>query len=73
MNRRLLHITSVSKFCDLANRLNEEFSDKFVLQNSDGSKEIEINTTISIIYALSEFDDIYLVNKTNDGVFPDFV
>jgi hypothetical protein len=73
MNRRLLHITSVPEFCDLANRLNEECSDKFILQNEDGTKSTEIKTTISIIYALSEFDKIYLVNETNDGVFPDFV
>lgn len=73
MNRKLLHITSVSEFCDLANRLNAECSDKFILQNEDGTKSTEIKTTISIIYALSEFDKIYLVNETNDGVFPDFV
>ena len=73
MNRRLLHITSVSEFYDLANRLNEDSSDKFILQNEDGTKSTEIKTTISIIYALSEFDKIYLVNETNDGVFPDFI
>ena len=73
MKKVRLNITSVSEALDIFNKLLDESKDEFVLINEDESKQSDPKTYIGVIYALSEFDEIYLVNKTNDGIFPEFI
>ena len=72
MEKIKLDITNIDEAYDLVNRLYEESQDEFMFTNSDESKISEL-TQMGIIYAMSEFDEIYLVNETNDGVFPEFI
>ena len=62
MNRVQLNFTSVPDAYDYLNRLFEESKDKFILTNSDGSKIADPKTEMGVLYALSEFDEIYLVS-----------
>ena len=73
MKKIEIKFTSVSEAYEFANRLNESSNDDFSLTNEDGSKTVDLRTHMSIIYALSDFDKIYLINNTNDGVFPEFI
>lgn len=71
MKRQLLKFTSVSEACKFVDNLNEKYADNFVLINEDESLEADPRTYLGIVYALSEFKMIYLINKTNDGMFPE--
>ena len=73
MEKVKLHIISVTDAYELVNRLSEESQDEFMFTNFDESKVADPRTQMGIIYAMSEFDEIYLVNETNDGVFPEFI
>lgn len=46
-------------------------ADKYVLENFDCSYVIDARSLLGVIYAYSEFEGpTYLVNATNDGVYP---
>lgn len=47
-------------------------SDEFVLQDKTGGRIADARTIMGVAYAVSEFNkNIYLVNKTNEGRFPE--
>ena len=74
MNRIKLNITSVSDAYEFSDRLNEFDTDsEYVVEDSCGDRKSDARTHFGITYALSEFDEMYLVNETNDGVFPEFI
>lgn len=73
MKKIELKFTSVSDAYEFANRLEESSRDNFVLVDESGSKTADPKTHMGIIYALSEFDKLYLINSTNDGKFPSFL
>lgn len=73
MKKIQLKFTSVSDAIETINRLTQESPDEFFVVDGSGTKEADPRTYIGLIYAVSEFDEIYLVNKTNDGVFPEFI
>lgn len=73
MKRLKLNLTSVSEAYEFLNKVNNSSLDDFELTNSDNSKSSDPKTRIGIVYALSEFDEIYLINRTHDGIFPEGV
>lgn len=68
-----IDITSVSEALDVVSKLDEFPTDEFMFTNKEGNKESDARAYIGIIYALSEFGEIYLVNKTHDGLFPESI
>jgi len=52
--------------------LNSDGStDKYVLENFDGSLRIEARSLLGVVYASVEWaGETYLVNLTNDNVYP---
>lgn len=45
-------------------------NDKYVLQDQTGGRIADAKTILGVVYAASEFDKIYLVNLTHNGIFP---
>lgn len=72
MNRIKIDIRDMNDAKAFCEKLSEESEDQFILVNKDGSRDVDL-TCLGVTYALSSFDEIYLVNKTNDGIFPEFI
>lgn len=50
---------------------NEGAADDYSLENKDGTQRISAKSPLSVFYASIEFNkQIFLVNDTDDGVFP---
>ena len=49
-------------------------TDKYVLENEDGTFRTEARSFLGTLYFSTEHgDNTYLVNETEDGVFPAFI
>lgn len=48
--------------------------DKYIIEDFNGVQRANARSLLGVIYALTDFnDEMYLVNTTNDGVFPSFI
>ena len=49
-------------------------TDKYIIEDFNGTQRANARSLLGVIYALSDFnDEMYLVNMTRDGVYPSFV
>ena len=49
-------------------------ADKYIIEDFNGTQRANARSLLGVIYALSDFnDEMYLVNTTQDGVFPHFI
>ena len=56
------------------NMTSTNLEDRLTLENFDGSHRVSAKSFLGVMYASTEWgNDIYLINETNDGVFPNFV
>ena len=48
--------------------------DKYSIEDFDGVHRANARSLLGVIYAMSDFhDEMYLVNETQNGVYPSFV
>ncbi len=60
---------SAEKFVKMLN--SDGTTDKYVLENFDGSLRIEARSLLGVVYASVEWaGETYLVNLTHDNVYP---
>lgn len=61
--------TDVTEFVTVVNTKSP--TDKYVIENEDGSFKANARSIMGVLYATRDFqDNMFLVNLTNDGVFP---
>ena len=49
-------------------------ADKYSIEDFDGVHRANARSLLGVIYAMSDFhDEMYLVNETQNGVYPSFV
>ena len=49
-------------------------TDKYIIEDFNGTQRANARSLLGVIYALSDFnDEMYLVNMNRDGVYPSFV
>lgn len=48
-------------------------TDKFYIEDFSARRRIDPKSNFGMMYAMAEFDGLFLVNETNDGFFPSFV
>ena len=69
---RLNTMKEIETFIDQLNRIGG--TDKLMVEDFDGKQRVSARSVVGMLYAMTEFnDDMYFVNDTNDGVFPNFV
>lgn len=69
--RAHVRLTTQSDVMEFIQALCDGTSNFYDLENYDGSEKVNARSLLGVLYATSEFpNSIYLVNKTNDGVFP---
>ena len=64
----LITATEMRNFISCVN--SDGTADKYVLENFDGSFRADARSMLGVAYATAEFDGVFLVNRTHDGVFP---
>jgi hypothetical protein len=69
---RLNTMKEIETFIDQLNRIGG--IDKFMVEDFDGKQRVSARSVVGMLYAMTDFnDDMYFVNDTNDGVFPNFI
>lgn len=69
---RLNTMKEIETFIDQLNRIGG--IDKFMVEDFDSEQRVSARSVVGMLYAMTDFnDDMYFVNDTNDGVFPNFI
>ena len=69
---RLNTMDEIKTFIDQLNRIGG--IDKFMVEDFDGKQRVSARSVVGMLYAMTDFNDnMYFVNDTNDGVFPNFI
>lgn len=72
-SRAEIVIDKTNDVIDLVKALATE-SDKYTLENFDSTLIVDAKSYLGMLYASADFNGpLYLVNKTNDGFFPNFI
>lgn len=71
-SRAQILLTGESSVIEFVTLLNQSMpTDKFVLEDESGLLRVNPRSVMGILYALADFKDkMYLVNLTNNGVYP---
>ena len=66
---RLSTMNEIKSFVELLN--TDGTTDRYTIENANGSLRINARSLEGVIYAAIDYnDETYLVNETNDGVYP---
>ena len=69
---RLNTMKEIETFIDQLNRIGG--TDKLMVEDFDGKQRVSARSMVGMLYAMTDFnDDMFFVNDTNDGVFPNFI
>lgn len=69
---RLNTITDVTNFVAKINGVGTV--DKYIIEDFAGDQRADARSLLGVIYAMTDYNDqMYLVNETQNGVFPNFV
>ena len=66
---RLMTMNDIKNFVSVLN--SDGTTNRYTIENADGSLRINARSIEGVIYAAVDYnDETYLVNETNDGVYP---
>lgn len=66
---RLMTMKDIKNFVELLN--TDGTADRYTIENTSGSLRINARSLEGVIYAAIDYnDETYLVNETNNGVYP---
>lgn len=73
--RAHIRLTTMKDIDTFVSALNGDgTSDRFTVENFNGSLRINARSMNGVIYAAMDFnDELFLVNETHDGVYPNAV
>lgn len=72
MNRKLLKFHSQHQILDFILKMEKE-TDEYVLEDFRGWLRVNAHSINGALYAMRDFDSIYIMNVTNHGAFPKFI
>ena len=62
-------LTDANEFVSAIN--SDGTVDKFIIEDGIGDRRVNARSLLGVVYAMSDYSEhMYLVNDTNDGVFP---
>ena len=66
---RLMTMNDIKNFVSALN--SDGTTDRYTIENASGSLRINARSIEGVIYAAVDYnDETYLVNETNDGIYP---
>ena len=74
-SRSHIRINTTKEATVFVSQLNSDSTaDKYVIEDASGSQRVNARSLLGVIYAMTEYcDEMYLVNMTNNGVYPSFI
>ena len=74
-NRTHIRINTTAEATSFVSQLNADgTADKYIIEDFSGVQRANARSLLGVIYAMSDFnDEMYLVNVTNNGVYPSFI
>jgi len=75
MVRARIRLDTTKEVALFVQSMNSDGSlNRFIVEDNDGLQRVNARSFLGMIYASAEFGDyLYLINETEDGVFPSFV
>ncbi len=75
MMRARIRLDLMSEVADFVRQLNTDGSiNKYICEDFEGTHRVNARSYLGMLYASAEFGDyMFLVNETEDGVFPAFI
>ena len=70
--RKKLNLNSQNKILNFILQM-ENIPEDYVIEDFPGYLRVNAHSVNGVLYAARDFDEIYLVNVKNPGVFPDFI
>lgn len=71
--RAQIRLDTQQKILDFTNCLNNEVG-RYSVEDVSGERRVDARSLLGLIYASGDFgDEMYLVNETDNGYFPNFV
>lgn len=71
MVRVNLSLETASEIAEFVKIINSDgTTSKYSLEDFDGSFVVNARSYLGVLYATAEFGDLYLINNTEDGKFP---
>lgn len=68
--RAKIELSSRENIIDFIYALCDGSTDFFSIENFNGTMKVNARSILGMIYAVTEFDALFLVNDTTDGRFP---
>lgn len=72
MNRKRLSFHDQHEILDFILKMKNE-NDEYVLEDFKGWLRVNAHSINGALYAIRDFDDIYIMNTTHHGEFPSFI
>lgn len=72
MNRKRLNFKGQHEVLDFILKMKNE-TDEYVLEDFKGWLRVNAQSINGALYAVRDFDDVYIMNVTNHGEFPSFI
>ena len=74
-SRTHIRINTTKEATALVSQLNSDgTTDKYVIEDANCTQRVNARSLLGVIYAMTEYcDEMYLVNMTNNGVYPSFI
>lgn len=75
MIRARIRLDTVGAVSDFVSRINTDGTiNKYTVESKTGKHRVDARSYLGMIYASAEFGDyMYLINETEDGVFPAWI
>ena len=70
--RKKLNLDSQNKILNFILQM-ETIPEDYVLEDFPGYLRVNAHAINGVLYAARDFEEIYLVNVMNPGIFPDFI
>lgn len=71
--RAQIRLDTQQKILDFTNYLNNEVG-RYSVEDVSGERRVDARSLLGLIYASGDFgDEMYLINETDNGYFPNFV
>lgn len=70
--RKQLSLNSQNKILNFILQM-ETIPEEYVIEDFPGYLRVNAHSINGVLYAARDFNEIYLVNVKNPGVFPDFI
>ena len=68
--RAKIELSSRENIVDFIYALCDGSTDFFSIENFNGTMKVNARSILGMIYAVTEFDALFLINDTTDGRFP---